>query len=225
MSLKIYRDKLAELVRQLKLLAFVFLVELQSLNILFPLLLVLIGIGVVPVNCVLAGVSCLLLVFTIVRHFQESKILQTVKKTVDRVCRIIKILAKAVSLGISIYGIVIIINDVNWFSVLVVVVSAILWIIQVVIEIVRQILERQLAILTQRVKDDYQKAKEKTSQVKDNVGNFVKCLRGDEDADKTRVSSTQQKAIDIFEKGKTTFVGAKNAIVDKIKKKPSDENK
>lgn len=216
MAFKIDREEVEDLLKKLRLIAFIFLVELQCLNILFPISLIFFSIGVVPVNIVLSSISSLLLIFTIVRYFQENQLLKTVKRVVDRVCRIIKILAKAVSLGISIYGIIIIIRDVNWFSVLVVVLSSFLWIVQVIIEVVREIIESQLGKFTTAVKT-------KTNEVKDNVTNIVKCIKGDEDGDKSRVSPNQRKALDLFEKGKATLTSAKNTLTGKNKK--SDENK
>ncbi len=217
MGLKDKKAALVELKRNLRLVAFVFLIEVQALNILFPISLILFGIGVIPVNIVLAAVSCFLLIFTIVRYVQESRVLQSIKKTVDRVCRIIKILAKAVSLGISIYGIVIIINDVNWFSVFVVVLSIFSWFVQVIVELIREIVEIQLEKISQAVRN-------KTNQVKENVTNLAKCIKGEEGADKSRATPAQQKAISLFEKGKATFNGVKNTLTGK-EKKPTDENK
>lgn len=177
MGLKIDREELADLLKKLKLIAFIFLVELQCLNILFPISLIFFSVGVIGVNIVLSAVSALLLIFTIVRYFQENQLIKTVKRIVDRVCRIIKIIAKAISLGISIYGIVIIINDVNWFSVLVVVLSVILWTIQVIIEVIREIVESQMEKITKAVKDEANRVKDKAKGLLEKGKNTVSSVK------------------------------------------------
>ena len=208
MEMKPVKQRFEEIVAFIKLASFIFLVVLQGLNIALPISYIFFHVGVIPVNIVLASISAVLLSFTIIRHIQESKKLKSVEKLVQKICRIIKIFAKAVSLGVSIYGIVMIINDVNWFSVVVVILSLLLWIAQVMLEVVRSILEKQIAKLASDIKQEY----DKVLILKDKVGNFVRCAAGSTGADESKVTEREQKAIDAIQQGRQ----AARRVKDKI---------
>ncbi len=136
-------------------------------------------IGNVWVNVALAIVTFLYYVFFVFSVKLQNKAMQSAKKVVKRVYHWARILLRAVSLGILLYGMAIEPKSVTPIMVILATVTVIIWVLQVVFELICNLLEIHKDLIVESVitdwqSDEVQKAKESVEKVASTAVSIVK---------------------------------------------------
>lgn len=99
------------------------------------------GAGSLPVNITLAAISLGYLIVYTATYGKKTKVVKEARKKALKVGRILKLLGKTVTLGITVYGIYISSTTADSITVILATLSIISWIIQVIFEVVRAYVE------------------------------------------------------------------------------------
>lgn len=131
---------------------------MNILMILYLVLALIFSLGNVIVNSILLGITVLMLIVTIAiskkELYKKQKVItiRGVRKT-KHALKWVKIVVKAYSLGVTLYGMFIAASMVSPFSIIMTTLLIIVWIITVIVELISMLLE----FLTNYLKDSVQK--------------------------------------------------------------------
>lgn len=177
-----------KMVDDIKRVAFIAVIIVQALAIIFPLYSIIAKTGNLIVNIVLLVVSVAYLVFYIVTHNKDSKKDKDTKKKVKVIYKIIKFSAKTVSLGIAIYALFISTREADLISLIIVALMIIGWILQVALELAYIFVKKRVSLLIDGIKADTQGALK--------VYNFYKRIKGEDEEQLEYMSEESKEFLD-----------------------------
>ena len=138
-----------------------------------------VGAGLIAVNIVLAALVFCYLAFYIATYKTAKKQTKAVRRTVRHWLAWTKILAKALTLGISLYGIYLTTTHTTPISLIVTTLTCISWVGQVAVELVCLYLEAKLNLFKAAIEADF----EGGIKIANTVGNVYKRFVGEEPGD------------------------------------------
>ena len=141
-------------VRDIKRFACAVTVVTQLVTVGYFTYLCFTGAGTLPINITLAAVSLGYLAVYLATYGKKDKAVKEVRSKALKVGRILKLLGKTVTLGITVYGIYISSTTTDSITVILATLSIISWIIQVIFEIVRAYVEAKAEELVESFKKD-----------------------------------------------------------------------
>lgn len=177
-----------KMVDDIKRVAFIALIIVQALAIIFPLYSIIAQTGNLIVNIVLLAVSIAYLVFYIVTHNKDSDKIKSTKKKVKTVYKVVKFSAKTVSLGIAIYALLISTKEADLISLIIVALMIIGWILQISLELAYIFVKKRVSLLIDGIKADTQGVLK--------VYNFYKKVRGEDEETIEYISEESREFLD-----------------------------
>lgn len=126
------------------------------------------------VNVALASVTFIYYVFFVFSVKKQSKTAQSAKKVVRRIYHWLRILVRAASLGILLYGMALQPQSATPISIILATITVIVWVLQVIFELICNLLEVHKDLIVESVitdwqSEDVQKVKEKVIKAKETV--------------------------------------------------------
>lgn len=136
-------------------------------------------VGNLWVNVALAGVTFIYYAFFVFSVKLQGKAMQSAKKVVRRIYHWLRILVRAVSLGILLYGMAIEPQSATPISIILATITVIVWVLQVIFELICNLLEIHKDLIVESVITDWQseevqKAKESVEKVANTAVSIVK---------------------------------------------------
>ena len=166
----------AKVVEDFRTLRFVGTLLSQFLYIGYLVYAIIVGAGFLSVNIVLLSVSIAYVVFYVFVVGRKGYGLKSKKKIIRRIFVWLKLLFKAFTLGVTVYGIYAMTTHVTPISIILATLSIIFWVLQVIIEILSVLVESRASLMFEAIKADYEHIKKPFST----VGNIVRRVTGRE---------------------------------------------
>lgn len=183
----------AKVVEDFRTLRFVGTLLSQFLYIGYLVYAIIVGAGFLSVNIVLLSVSIAYVVFYVFVVGRKGYGLKSKKKIIRRIFVWLKLLFRAFTLGITVYGIYAMTTHVTPISIILATLSIIFWVLQVIIEILSILVENRANLMLEAIKADYEHLKRPFSA----VGNIVKRVTGRE-VESVKENSSIREHLDVL---------------------------
>lgn len=131
--------------------------------------------GIFAINLVLAMLFVGYSIFEIITF--RKKITKETKKIVKKSYKWTKLLLKALSLGIMIYGVYTATSKPELLTIVILAFTILLWITQIIFEIILSILQKQINRMVSSIKDDIHNVKENFNKSKEKITNKINQLK------------------------------------------------
>lgn len=147
-----------------------FNVTTQAIYIAYLVIAMIVGVGILWANAVLATVSLISLVIFIVLHEKRDQSNKYIRRANVHITRTLRLTINAFTLGVSVYGIYIASEDVSFLTLLFALISLVMWLVGLVVEIVTYIIEDRIDYFTEAYELDIAELKKPVNA----VGDFIK---------------------------------------------------
>jgi hypothetical protein len=186
--------------------------------------------GNLVANVILISLAVAYLIFELATKNIRTRQMKDAKKIVRRAVKYAKILVRASTLAIVLYGVTVSIGDVTAIELILIAISLISWIMQVVIELVTLYVESQLTFLELALKTDFAPISRPVTVVGDAIKKMAGVAVEKAPEPSEAVKKRLDKAYAAYSKKKSEDKTKKREILKKAfaslrrKKKPKPEN-
>ena len=140
-------------------------------------------LGVLWVNAVLLGISVIYLIFYIYSHMGKA-VSRGARRGAKRAYKRTKLLLRAYTLGVAIYGVYTAAASPTFFSVLITSLMLLSWIVGVILEALVSIIERRIKHLIKGIEADIESLKKPTISLKNSIEKLFRKNSSEEENEK-----------------------------------------
>lgn len=157
--------------REISLIAFIVQIVLNLFLIGFPIYSIAVGNGIIAINIILLLLALGTMAFFLMTASNKERKFKSIKKKYERISKAIALACRAVPLVTTIYGAIIASGKTDTLTILVIVATAIIWVIQLLFELIKYFIETRVNLFVDGLKLDLKKPLtliKKISRSKDN---------------------------------------------------------
>lgn len=173
------REAIGSSVKEIRRFSFGYTVAANLIFIAYLIYAICVGAGILALNIVLASLVLCYLVFYLATAKAATKQTKETRKAIRHLFAWIKILAKALTLGISLYGVYVATTHTTAISLIITTLTCISWVCQVAVELICIYLEAKLNLFKVALEADF----EGGIKIANTVGNAYKRFMGEEPGD------------------------------------------
>ena len=162
-----------KIVNDLKMLAHVFTIVVQSLMILYMTYSAIVNNGSRAINITLGALTLASLLFYLFTYGRDNKKVKRVRGLVSRGYAIAKLTINAVSLASIVYSIYVGASDISALSLVITPLMIIMWVLQVLFQFAKAYAENRLALLVDGIEMDVEFVANPIKRVKNVVHDFL----------------------------------------------------
>lgn len=211
----------------------VFEYGMNILMVIYLSLAIAFSLGNVIVNSILLGITTLILIATIIfsrielNKKRRTITIKRIRKTTKHALKVGKILVKAYSLGVTLYGMFIAASMVSPINIIVTTLLIIMWVMTVIMEVSGMLIDLLGDYLVSSIKEDFKWALSAKSTIETKLSEGKEYVQekyemGKEFAQE-KYEQGKEYAQGVVEQGKTKLDEAKTAVQDFFKKNKKAE--